>query len=684
MVVAVVAVVATMVAASPPLTVNIAVAAPSTPRPTPLVSVHGVFTPVTGDFDCDGRDDVFWYAAGRSQDFVWYSTATRGFVSHQYTVFGAYRPLGGDFNGDGCGDIFWYAPGAGTDSMWYGSASKVFTSADVHVYGNYTPLAGDFDADGSSDIWWFDRDGGATTNSIWYGSPSKAFTTVATNLGALMTSIGAGPTRPVVGDFDGNGHSDVLFYRPGSVSAAYVYGTDHRGIWSPHVHTTPGDDLVPVVGDFDAGGSSDILWYGRAGAPDYAWFTVPGSSPQLSVVRRRTNIVSPGYVPFAADFDGNATSDLFWYAPGSGIDVVWQNVDHDLPHAPPPAPSAIGAGGEHACAITNGALKCWGDNRYGELGAGTYSKQSFVPVAVRGLSSGVTAVAVGFGFTCAIAHGGAWCWGLNQDGELGDGTTTRSSVPVRVVGLASGVTSISASVLYSGEAHTCAVVGGAAKCWGFNRDGELGDGTTTSRSTPVQVVGLTGGVTSISAGDFSSCAIVAGSAKCWGRNESGQLGDASTATSLRPVQVAGLTSGVTHLDAARRYACALVVGAAKCWGINDEGELGDGTTTSSAIPVQVVGLASGTTSLSARERSACVIASGAVRCWGLAFKSVPSVVLGLTSGATAVSAGAVMCAIVSGTAECWGLDDHGQRGDGVIVSAADSSRDTVPAIVLHP
>src|SRR5712691_8566386 len=125
--------------------------------------------------------------------------------------------------------------------------------------------------------------------------------------------------------------------------------------------------------------------------------------------------------------------------------------------------------------------------------------------------------------TCAVTSvGGLQCWGENGFGELGDGSTSTGFTPVYVYGLTSGVEAVSA-----GGYHTCALtVAGGVKCWGYNYYGQLGDGTTTDRPTPVDVSGLMSGVAAVSAGGSYTCAVTtAGGAKCWGWNVSGQLGD---------------------------------------------------------------------------------------------------------------------------------------------------------------
>ncbi len=234
------------------------------------------------------------------------------------------------------------------------------------------------------------------------------------------------------------------------------------------------------------------------------------------------------------------------------------------------AQASITAGRNHTCALlATGAVKCWGHNASGQLGDGTTTDR-LTPTAATGLASGVTAITTGRNHTCALlATGAVACWGYNPDGRLGDGSTTDRHTPTAVTGLPSDVTAIT-----GGTRHTCALLGtGAVACWGDNNVGQLGDGSTTDRHTPTAVTGLPSDVTAITAGTEHTCALLGtGAVTCWGNNASGQLGDNTTTDRHTPTAVTGLASGVTAISAGHHHTCALLAtGALTCWGWNGYG-----------------------------------------------------------------------------------------------------------------
>ncbi len=348
--------------------------------------------------------------------------------------------------------------------------------------------------------------------------------------------------------------------------------------------------------------------------------------------------------------------------------------------------TAIEAGKNQTCALTAvGGMKCWGSNLYGKLGDGTDINNN-IPVGVSGLESGVTAFDTGEEHTCALSTGGeAMCWGDNRYGQLGNGTISYSSnLPVNVIGLGNGVTALAA-----GAFHTCALTAvGGVMCWGNNEDGQLGDGTNYSSLVPVNVIGLGSSVTALSVGGAHTCALTAvGGVKCWGLNEYGQLGDGtSTYSSTLPVDVIGLENGVIAIDAGGAHTCVLTSsGGVKCWGNNEDGQLGDGTINNSNLPVDVIGLESGVIELATSGtyyqawvggyHTCALTTGGGVKCWGsnvygqlgdgtTANRNTPVNVSGLESGVTAITTGGMhSCAIIiGGLPKCWGWDYDGQLG----------------------
>ncbi len=356
---------------------------------------------------------------------------------------------------------------------------------------------------------------------------------------------------------------------------------------------------------------------------------------------------------------------------------------------------AVSGGFEHTCAIaaSTGAVKCWGANEHGQLGDGT-TTDSALPVDVE-LPGPASAIAAGYVHTCAIVGGAVYCWGDNTTGALGDGTTTGRPTPAPVPGL-SGATALSAG---GGEnqgmpptyyGHSCALVGGSLWCWGSNDSGQLGDGTLTQRTLPVQVaLGSAGAASAVSNGDRHTCAVAGGGVWCWGAAGSWQLGNGNTTNQSRPVQAQGLQSGASVIAAGAAHSCAVVAAPSptlECWGSNSEGQAAGGDNASLTVqrPAPVappgVGAPSGATAGSAHT---CALdgASGAVACFGADETSQLSgpatargAVQAIASGAAALTAGYDhSCALQrDGGLLCWGANGRGQLGRGT-VSASEGT-----------
>ena len=295
------------------------------------------------------------------------------------------------------------------------------------------------------------------------------------------------------------------------------------------------------------------------------------------------------------------------------------------------APMVV-AGDTHSLALkSDGTVWAWGNNGSGQLGDGTTTQRSN-PVQVTGLS-GVTAIAVSgaiassIGFSLALkSDGTVWAWGWNDEGSLGDGTTTNRSTPVQVMASAgvglSGVTTIAA-----GYEHSLVLKSdNTVWAWGRNDLGQLGDGTTTAHSYPVQVTGLSG-VTAIAAGNQHTLARKSdGTVLAWGYNAYGQLGDGTTTNRSSVVQVMASASvplgGVSAIAAGGYHSFVLKSdGMVWAWGDNTNGQLGDGTTTNRSYPVQVmasagVGLDGVTTMSGGSDYSLVLKSDGTVWAWG--------------------------------------------------------------------
>jgi len=327
--------------------------------------------------------------------------------------------------------------------------------------------------------------------------------------------------------------------------------------------------------------------------------------------------------------------------------------------------TSLAAGRFHTCAaLADGSARCWGWNQLGQIGDGT-SEDQYLPASVAGLA-GVLQVSAGMSNSCAVVQGGAvYCWGLGERGPR--------YAPWRVEGI-EGATQVSV-----GNQHMCARrVDGAVLCWGLNGSGQLGDGTDDSRYRAREVVGLSG-VAQVAAGDGHTCALlVDGSVACWGRQENGALGNGHRAREplLRPIRVPGLDTAV-QVVAGENHTCALLRdGTVRCWGSNDTGQLGSGAEGGSAVPVAVIGLSNVARVAAGYHHTCALQSSGALWCWGENFTCQLGV--GPLTGPNRpvrveapgplveVSAGGnhTCGRTAGGTVRCWGFNVYGQLGNG--------------------
>ena len=278
----------------------------------------------------------------------------------------------------------------------------------------------------------------------------------------------------------------------------------------------------------------------------------------------------------------------------------------------------VSTGYEHACALlSSGAVQCWGAGPFGQLGHGLAPASQSVPVTVQGLSEGAAELALGGYTSCALTRlGTVKCWGADTAGQLGDDAErVAKSTAVPVVGLPAGIRQIAAS-----GNHACALTPSSTLyCWGHNSNGQLGNGNTNEyRATPIYANYVGATVRQVSVGSGNTCIVTTqGGARCWGYNANGELGDGSTLNRTSPVDVSSLTSGVLKVSIGGGFACALLdSGGVSCWGGNYYGQLGAGHAAPSYVPISVVGLNGGAQDISTSYTHVCASTTSGLKCWG--------------------------------------------------------------------
>ena len=374
--------------------------------------------------------------------------------------------------------------------------------------------------------------------------------------------------------------------------------------------------------------------------------------------------------------------------------------------------TAIAAGlASSACAIiSDGTVRCWGQNFFGELGIGTSFQQTSAgptprPTTVLNLSR-ATSVGMGYGNACAVVTGGALrCWGDNQTGELGNGTVGNSLsflVANPVPTLTSGVTAVGSSGGGSAGFITCALLSsGVVDCWGITGFGEAGDMAVINGNQPTPSRVTLPAASSLGVGAVTACAVVTGgTVSCWGSNGVGQLANGTLGgTSSTATPVLGLSAGaVVAVTAGGLHMCALhASGTVDCWGSNLNGQCGSGTVGSDNLATPnflttatpVVGLPGPVAAISAGNTHTCArLTSGAITCWGSDFNSelgnqlsqnsqpAPQTT-GVTATAVAAGSGFTCALLASGTVSCWGSNTSGELGRG----STSATPQMVPASV---
>jgi alpha-tubulin suppressor-like RCC1 family protein len=326
---------------------------------------------------------------------------------------------------------------------------------------------------------------------------------------------------------------------------------------------------------------------------------------------------------------------------------------------------AISTGGrDNLALLASGTVMSWGDDAFGQLGNGTASasNDAQLPVAVTGVTTAVQVSTSGEHALALLANGTVVAWGDNNNGQLGNGTTTDSDVPVAVKGLTK-VKAVSAGYLFS----VAVLTNGTVVAWGYNGNGQLGNGTYNNSNVPVAVTGVTGASAVAAGGQFAVALLSNGTAMAWGDNEAGQLGSGNenSGSSDVPVAVDGLT-GATQISAGNEFALAVVAGGTVMgWGDNEFNELAQpngfpGGISNSDVPIDIPGVGASSAVAAGGLFGTALLTNGTVLGWGdNAFGQLgngttnqqvtPAAVTGLI-GVRAISAGSVQAAALISSA----------------------------------
>lgn len=413
------------------------------------------------------------------------------------------------------------------------------------------------------------------------------------------------------------------------------------------------------------------------------WAVTPSGSPPGSVAPGSSTTDGTGTATTTLTAGGSAASGAVTATVGAGPAQLTGSASFTIAADEALVGDGMVAGLGFTCALTSAAVPyCWGFNDRGQLGNNSTSNSSSpVAVALPAGVSGFVHLAASFGdlfdgggFACGLTSAGAaYCWGANNHGQLGNGSTLDSHAPV-MVSLPAGVSGF--AQLAAGAQHACAVTAtGAAYCWGNNGSGQLGNGSTTESHTPV-MVNLSSGVSfvKVTAGAVHSCGLTAtGDAYCWGGDGVGQLGNGSAGLSLTPVAVS-LPAGVSFSDltSGDSHTCGLTAaGEAYCWGEDGQHQLGNGPAGSSDVPDAVI-LPAGESFafITAGAFHTCALTStGEPYCWGIVVDGEELQAVALPAGVSGfvrLAAGIDhTCGLTSmGSAYCWGFNWAGQLGDG--------------------
>jgi len=605
---------------------------------SPLTTANSPFGVAIGDFNHDGIPDLAISTAATAQVAILLGTGGGAFAAPvAYAVGNSPNAIViADFDGDGNADLAIACQASNAVSVLLGNGDGTFGAATAVPVGTapFSIAAGDFNRDGIADL---------VTANAFSGDVSLLLGNGAGGFAPSAIATGANSQAVAVADLNRDGNADIVVGRAGvSGSVVVLLGNGNGTFGAPTAFSVSQPVQDVAIADFDGDGNADVAAVGGGGA--------------LFIL--------------AGDGTGSLATPATFSAGGSAVGIAFGDFNGD---AKADVVVAGGSAGNLSVLLNNSAFvvsaQAWGYNEQGDLGNGTMVN-SAVPVAVQNLT-GITQISAGFIHSMALrGDGTAWAWGANYGGPLGNGNSDASSVPVQVVtdytnAPLTNIVSVSAGydsslairsdgsvwgwgnnlrgqtgtgcflhdthwpLQVSGISNAIAVSSGAAYslalkadgtvwAWGANDYGNLGDGTTAQRCSPVQVSGLTG-IVAIAAnidGGHSLAIKADGTVWAWGKNDRGMIGDGSTIDRWTPVQVAGL-AGVRAIAVGSFHSVvAKADGTVWAWGDNFHGQLGDGTTTPRTTPVQVPSFGGVVVVTTGQTHTVALKADGTVWAWG--------------------------------------------------------------------